>query len=107
VRYHEQADKNNVGFVPGCSDRVIFRRLLKFKDIGKGGTSMNRSKKEPIGKRFDKAVNKTGKKVGKGKDKIVGVKEDIADAAHVIGKSVKQTARDTGEAVSGVFRKKK
>ncbi len=68
---------------------------------------MNRSKKEPIGKRFDKAVNKTGKKVGKGKDKIVGVKEDIADAAHDIGKSVKKTARDTGEAVSGVFRKKK
>ena len=68
---------------------------------------MNRSKKEPIGKRFDKAVDKTGEKVGKGKDKIVGVKEDIADAAHDIGKSVKNTARDTGEAVSGVFRKKK
>ncbi len=68
---------------------------------------MNRSEKEPIGKRFDKAVNETGKKVGKGKDKIVGVKEDIADATHDIGKSVKKTVHDSGDAVSGVFRKKK
>ncbi len=50
---------------------------------------MNKGKKDPIGKRFDKAVNKAVKKISQGKNKVVGVKEDIADAAHDVGKSVK------------------
>lgn len=68
---------------------------------------MNKGNKEPVGKRFDKDVNKARKKIGKSKDKVVEVKEDIADAAHDIGKSVKKTVHNSGDVVSGVFRKKK
>lgn len=67
---------------------------------------MNKSKKVPVGKRFDKAVNKVDKKIDEGKDKIIGVKEDISDAAHNIGKSVKKAVQDSGDAISGLIHKK-
>ena len=66
---------------------------------------MNKSKKEPVGKRFDRAVNKVDRKIAKGKDKILEVKEDVSEAAHDIGKSVKKTVHVSGSAISGLFHK--
>ena len=66
---------------------------------------MKKIKKDPVGKRFDKAVNKVDRKIGKGTDKIIGVKEDISDASHDIGKSVKKTVRVSGRSISGLFHK--
>ena len=67
---------------------------------------MNTSKKQPVGKRFDKAVIRVKKKIGKSKAKIIGVKEDIADAAHDIGKSMKKTVRVYGSAFPGLKHKR-
>ncbi len=66
---------------------------------------MSKSKKKPVGKRFDRTVKKVDKKIGKGKDKILEGKEDISDAAHGIGKSVKKTVHISGSSISGLFRK--
>ncbi len=62
---------------------------------------MNTSKKQPVGKHFAKAVIRVEKKIGKSKAKISGVQEEIADAAHDIGRSMKKTARVYGSAFPG------
>jgi len=63
------------------------------------------SDKKTIGERIDKVLDKGDKKTAG--EHVDEVKEDVADAAHKIKKSVKRAVEDTGDAVADLLHTKK
>ena len=62
--------------------------MLQYKEVKIMGDN------ETIGQRVDKVVSKVSENVEKAKGKIAIAKEDAADIAHDISKSVKKAVKD-------------
>jgi hypothetical protein len=65
------------------------------------------SDNKTIGERIDEVAGKMSEKVEIAKDKIAKAKENAADIAHCISKTVKKAAADSSEAVSDMIHNKK